>query len=732
MRRPVPKTTVSPGYVPNQEPSPNVGRQGVFQLVDARASTASLMQLQAMMARAGQAKAPPEQGAGGQEGAELQRGENVQGPVQVGGEPVQRVPADFKKKRGGLDIWKLSAGWTGWGVVSPFKMIQDGLERYSKLRVDQTDARVEALMQIGKDIQRWWDHHEVDEKEVDDFSRDEIAKIAAIDTLTYRIGLEWASLGTVVQGTLGDGHVPDVALADPALTKAVGEGGKAKIGFFNKNTTVVDGQETVVANVNQDVLCMATRDGAPTGKQPIDYWKVEQAKPELDGVEIFGNQGKTQANFTKGYVLAADVTIGSRVQARNDLQYTRRSNASLFPLFPRAPKPADVRQIGLGDCYLQSALLSIAQKTPGYFPSIMKDNGNTVTVRLYDITPGVHKTFTARRITVNKSVVTYKAKGDNNQKGDEAFTGGALWAQMIEKAYVAAGYLGGSPETMPVGGGASYGRIESGNSNIAFEHILGRAAEIELIAPTDYAFYKPHTQSTWVGDGAFQQAVAGPIMVEVQDRVSREVQGHPDPEVAKLILMNQQFAQKQQELEEGVVALHENNAQVRHHEVVALIRRVLSGNLAPLADRAVQWVENQRIYPGKRGSGRYSKAQDDLYDKIKTALQDGKYVNVGSNEKVASVDGGRGSSGNEHKAKGLAGPHGYAVLDAKTTDEMDEVTNKPNPPLKMLKLRNPWGSYGRSYYYQRGGLHAEADDSMGEFWLVLSDLTKRFNQISIG
>ncbi len=631
-----------------------------------------------------------------------------------------------------MAIWDHKPGWAlGWGEKSPYKALLESLDRYGALRPDQADERVEALTVVGKELQRWWDHHEVDSKELENFDKSELGKIGAIDLLTDKIGREWKDLGTVVEGTLGEAD--DKALPDPALTKAKERQGEAKIGFFNRDASIVDASDSEIGTGRQDILCMATRKDAPEDKKPVDYWYVEPADPSLAGVEIFGDQSKVHGNFPPGYVLAAHVSIGSEVEARTDLRYSSRANQSLFPLFPRRPTPADVKQIGLGDCYLQAALMSIAKQSPDVFTSIMRDNGSTVTVRLFDIEPGDPKTFTPRRITINKSVVTYgeRSRSKHIHKGDEAFSGGALWAQMMEKAYTAAGYVGGSPDTMPVGGGASYGRIESGTMNIAYEHILGEAAEMDLIRPTAYEFYQPHRKKTWLSSMEFQQAVTGPLMTEVEQRVAEEERTQSqDPEVANLMKKSQRWTNQQPQLEKDLLALHETSSQVRYHEVVAFLRKSVTD--IDMADRAVQWVTAQQIYPGKRGSGVYTKEQEDLYDKIQNALHGNKRVSVGTKKSIASVAGSRGSSGGEHQAKGLAGPHGYAVLDAQTTDSIPGVTKKPVPPLKMLKLRNPWGSYGRAYHFKGAGKVLTAKETApGEFWLALSDLTKRFNQVSI-
>lgn len=59
-------------------------------------------------------------------------------------------------------------------------------------------------------------------------------------------------------------------------------------------------------------------------------------------------------------------------------------NAKDEQLFPHEPSANDVCQRGLGDCYLQAALSSLAMSDPQLLKSSMKDNGDgTVTVRFF-------------------------------------------------------------------------------------------------------------------------------------------------------------------------------------------------------------------------------------------------------------------------------------------------------------------------------------------------------------
>ena len=93
-------------------------------------------------------------------------------------------------------------------------------------------------------------------------------------------------------------------------------------------------------------------------------------------------------------------------------------------LFPHEPSPNDIKEgLGASDCFMLSALTQIAANDPQKIRDAMKDNGDgTVTVRFYDEEKPVY-------ITVEKSVNRFLGLGN-------LYASGALWVQMMEKAYV--------------------------------------------------------------------------------------------------------------------------------------------------------------------------------------------------------------------------------------------------------------------------------------------------------
>src|SRR5260370_27004594 len=69
-----------------------------------------------------------------------------------------------------------------------------------------------------------------------------------------------------------------------------------------------------------------------------------------------------------------------------------------------------------------------------------------------------------------------------NPVGTLALNKGALWVQILEKAYIAAGYLSTERQRVPQGE-AEVGNIEGGDPGIAFEHLVGKPSTPEDVKP---------------------------------------------------------------------------------------------------------------------------------------------------------------------------------------------------------------------------------------------------------
>jgi hypothetical protein len=108
-------------------------------------------------------------------------------------------------------------------------------------------------------------------------------------------------------------------------------------------------------------------------------------------------------------------------------------------LFPSAPSGADIKQLGLGDCYLQALLINIAEQNPGHLTNMLRDNGNgTVTVRFYtvDETTPTAPAYAPEDIRINKSL-------PQTATGQALYQSGAPWARIMQKAFAAFAQLHG-------------------------------------------------------------------------------------------------------------------------------------------------------------------------------------------------------------------------------------------------------------------------------------------------
>ncbi|MDQ7033521.1 MAG: C2 family cysteine protease [Anaerolineae bacterium] len=140
------------------------------------------------------------------------------------------------------------------------------------------------------------------------------------------------------------------------------------------------------------------------------------------------------------------------------------------PLFEKGqPNANDVKQGGIGDCYLMAALSSLAQQQPQYIKQIMVDQGDKVSVRLYEVdqTNPANHTFTAKYLTIEKSIAKLN--------GSALYNKGALWVSMMEKAYAAGGFTGtGKAPTSTTT--TTMDDIDGGFSRHAFEVLTGTEA----------------------------------------------------------------------------------------------------------------------------------------------------------------------------------------------------------------------------------------------------------------
>lgn len=229
----------------------------------------------------------------------------------------------------------------------------------------------------------------------------------------------------------------------------------------------------------------------------IDNYLLELRNGTLDPLRPNGiGKPQTPALLRSGNHQTIGLNPGEELRPENE---TRG-----MPLFSHEPSPNDLRQGVLGNCYLMAALSGLAERYPEKLRSCLTDNDNgTVTVRFFrkDISEETGKCtgYTPVLVTVDKRVPKTTAARD------------CLWAEMIERAYVASGMadakgLTGGPAPLPSEQQAvlsgkfdpldypwlhdglekkpwrpAYAQIEGGVSSSFLELLLGPEAEAALI-----------------------------------------------------------------------------------------------------------------------------------------------------------------------------------------------------------------------------------------------------------
>jgi hypothetical protein len=492
----------------------------------------------------------------------------------------------------------------------------------------------------------------------------------------------------------------------------------------------------------------------------IEAYKMEKKKLP-DGKDSEEDDPMKHKIIAKGYAL------GNKVKLSQKFVKTDK------PLFEKEPSPEDIKQGAIGDCFLLAGLGAMVSKDPGVIKRAILDNGDgTVTVRLFD------KQGTRDKPTFEQKFITFEKSVLESDEGDHAKD--SLWVQMMEKAYAIHGASKGES--------SSYLQLNAGGkASAVFEAFLGRAAAEKPIPSSKGALTKIETSlsdSIPISEvspndlskmeeglkklGVSEQAI-GKILAGYQGKTFMDLDGHrfrmgdvwpsikEDDSIKGKVTLPQlkavvsvtkppervafeSFTQTYQKLLEG--------GAVRADEVEALMLtnefKALPANLQQAFRQKAQGQ-----FPGKRGTGEYSEGDEAVWKTIEDGVKNEGCIAMQTKETVGSSQDSKGLSAGEPVSKGLVGKHVYTVTGIHVPKQGEELfVPGAKKPVKYVRIRNPWGDgdppgkksegdeHGRTYEIVTNEETGEfikmvaSKTNKGEFYLELSDVTKRCEDVS--
>lgn len=407
-----------------------------------------------------------------------------------------------------------------------------------------------------------------------------------------------------------------------------------------------------------------------------------------------------------------------------------RHEATKAPLFRPRPGgdgvlvgPEDIAQGTLADCWLESALASLAATNPKAVTDMVREDGeNAVIVRLYRKKPRpAQPERTEVRVARTRAV-----GGSGALSFDKGGVGGVIWPAMIEKAW-AAGRFGATADASaqaPVGE-ARYADLGWGHLSHAFEVLTGvpaKDADLHRMPPNAY----PSLDRLF----AVASNDLGPAPRERWDAWFKT--NEAKLKAAVQLQVGEQVGEK-----DGKPQIEDRGGMLRQEQFGAILREFkLPDDLIPLV------LENlKKLLPGKRGTGRYTDVMKERWTLVSEALQEGKLVGAQTRETKlmgSNPDRAPGDGVGEHKFRGLAATHAYSIHGIK--EEPGPVgADGQAQTVKFIKVRNPWGHYERDYQPKDGGAlkavtaapKGPAAPDAGFFWVELSDFVKRFDAVTV-
>lgn len=503
------------------------------------------------------------------------------------------------------------------------------------------------------------------------------------------------------------------------------------------------------------------------------FEQYKQKISDVWGSAVFQNENKPLTNPEFDDSMLEGAKYVAKVKKSSEAGELDLEDRSGEPLFTHIPCETDIKQGFVGDCYFLSALAAMAKNSPKSIMEMMKDQGDRVTV-----------TFpTGKSVTVSKKVVSRFEKNgdqiDKTKKIEDWYAHDTLWVQIMEKAYVVAGFrkserssfnsrdwskVENSIECMSGGSTQDVLRDLQGAEFVETEQRLYTVDNMNQIYNTMWdrvldfqqTDEKKEEQKTSLPEN--WKAVKSFLVMSLKKPLSKELQyrqqiAFQTKQAAAVETVRAAF--RTVTIEDVQDALRDlrnwkTDSEESHYDKImkqfrekfpdlAVTRELLNRCLEQLghefdhaSEKEQDSLEHRRQF-GAVGEARYTKNAVGTYEQIADALKQNRYVTASTKKfrPMFAVENGAGLNGEEMR-EGMAQGHAYTVLGC------SKRTVK-NVTRYYIRLQNPWGTgtlgYGTvknadgSISYVGNRVDEEADN--GIFDLELNDFMQFMRSFKI-
>jgi hypothetical protein len=406
------------------------------------------------------------------------------------------------------------------------------------------------------------------------------------------------------------------------------------------------------------------------------------------------------------------------------------------PLFSHEPTARDVVQGDQGDCYLMASLNAIVEKDPKLIKDMMRDNGDTVTVRFYK------PSGTPIYVTVKKTLSSEGFLRDG--KDDEfmyyhtfgaAYGGAAFWVCMLEKAYAAVRHvIEPDPEMRSKASYTfqqthnKYDCLDDGASAFTNSALLGKKFKNKYYKKLSY------DHSSYISTSMRGDKIAKYSMENAKKEYKKELKTKKEKfddvrwniKRAELFFgvkikdandkLYQYFSddkiyKKMQDHIWNVVANNFTSTTIKTKNdglyLLEYIKKYIDKmpelkipgyDEKALKEHYLKYVRDYVLKSKKltqtiNKTGKYSRSENKIYAKIKKAIDKGKLVATDTPIFDFTVNKAVGKSG-EKVLLGVAGNHQYNIRDV--VEEEREIGGK-KVKQKFVVIVNPWKDKIRQY-----------------------------------